>query len=82
MKRYIIITGICLLVAGIQAQEQINVSGVFPHLAMVGGHELRTEAGVGALFPWADRLWIVTYVAHVGSETGFGTNVKFKRTVI
>ena len=70
MKRYFFIIGICLCAISLQAQEQVNVSGVFPHLAMVGGHELRTEAGVGALFPWADRLWIVTYVAHVGSETG------------
>ena len=51
-----------------------NVSGVFPHLAMVADHSPRTEAGTGALFPWADRLWIVTYVAHM-EGTGSGTGL-------
>ena len=51
----------------------IEVSGVFPRLAMVADHSPRTEAGTGALMPWANRLWIVTYVAHTetsGSGTG------------
>ena len=53
--------------------QQLNASGVFPHLAMVADQTPRTEAGTGALFPWANRLWIVTYVAHMevsGSGTG------------
>lgn len=53
--------------------QQFNASGVFPHLAMVADQTPRTEAGTGALFPWADRLWIVTYVAHMeGSGSGTG----------
>lgn len=62
-----------LLCGSAGAQEQVNVSGVFPHLAMVADQSPRTEAGTGALFPWANRLWIVTYVAHLtpsGSGTG------------
>lgn len=50
-----------------------QVSGVFPDLALVAGHSPRTEAGIGAMMPWANRLWIVTYVAHLqrsGSGTG------------
>ncbi|MDB5297044.1 MAG: hypothetical protein JWO31_3027, partial [Phycisphaerales bacterium] len=50
-----------------------QVSGVFPHLAMVADAVPRTEAGTGALMPWAGRLWVVTYVAHLaasGSGTG------------
>ena len=46
----------------------MEVSGVFPGLAMVADHSPRTEAGTGALMPWADRLWIVTYVAHMESS--------------
>ena len=38
------------------SQQQINCSGVFPHLAMVADQTPRTEAGTGALFPWANRL--------------------------
>jgi len=55
-------------------REKINISGVFPHLAVKAGHlPARTETGIGALMPWANRLWFVTYVAHKqgsGSETG------------
>lgn len=56
------------------SQQQINCSGVFPHLAMVADQTPRTEAGTGALFPWANRLWVVTYVAHF-SATGSGTGL-------
>jgi hypothetical protein len=55
------------------SQEKAQVGGVFPHLAMTADHSPRTEAGTGALFPWADRLWVITYVAHLdrsGSGTG------------
>jgi len=58
----------------IHSQEQINVSGVFPHLAMTADHSPRTEAGTGALFPWANRLWVITYVAHL-NPTGSGTGL-------
>ncbi|MBD3265076.1 hypothetical protein GF373_00270 [bacterium] len=51
-----------------------QVSGVFPDLAMVADHQPRTEAGTGALLPWADRLWVVTYVAHM-KGTGSGTGL-------
>lgn len=52
----------------------VNVSGVFPHLAVVADAvPARTETGIGALMPWADRLWFVTYVAHKkGSGSGTG----------
>ena len=63
---------LCLLT--VNAQEHINVNGVFPHLAMVADHSPRTEAGTGALFPWANRLWAVTYVAHL-EQTGSGTGL-------
>ena len=38
-------------------------SGVYPHLAVTNGGA--TEAGIGAIMPWAGRLWYVTYPAHV-----------------
>lgn len=54
----------------------IEVSGVFPGLAMVADHSPRTEAGTGALMPWADRLWIITYVAHT-ETSGAGTGLYY-----
>ena len=75
--KYILIS--VLLVWGclnnkVLSQQQINCSGVFPHLAMIADQAPRTEAGTGALFPWANRLWVVTYVAHF-SATGSGTGL-------
>jgi len=54
--------------------QQFNASGVFPHLAMVADQVPRSEAGTGALFPWANRLWVITYVAHLESS-GAGTGL-------
>jgi len=54
-----------------QDKGRIQVGGVFPQLAIVSGHIPRTEAGIGALIPWAGRLWAVGYVAHIkGSGLG------------
>lgn len=52
----------------------LQISGVMPSLAMTPNHFPRTEAGTGALMPWANRLWIVTYVAHL-TRTGSGTGL-------
>jgi hypothetical protein len=52
---------------------RVNISGVFPHLAVVAEHTPRTETGIGALMPWANRLWFVTYVSSkAGSGGGTG----------
>ncbi|MDR1601629.1 MAG: hypothetical protein LBS42_04280 [Tannerella sp.] len=72
MKTYLSILFFCIAVSCF-SQENVQVGGVFPHLAMVADHSPRTEAGTGALFPWANRLWVITYVAHLdrsGSGTG------------
>ena len=57
-----------------KAQQPQNISGVIPSLSMTAGHLPRTEAGTGALMPWANRLWVVTYVAHM-TNTGSGTGL-------
>ncbi|MGB3327874.1 MAG: hypothetical protein WBA46_02905 [Thermomicrobiales bacterium] len=55
--------------------RQRQVSGVFPHLTAVADMAPnRTETGIGALMPWAGRLWFVTYVAHT-ARTGSGTGL-------
>lgn len=55
--------------------QRYNISGVLPHLAVKAEHfPARTETGIGALMPWADRLWFVTYVAHK-SGSGGGTGL-------
>ena len=55
--------------------EPINIGGTFPHLAVKATHlPTRSETGIGALMPWAERLWFVTYVAHK-TGTGGGTGL-------
>jgi hypothetical protein len=48
----------------------VSISGVVPRLAVKAHHTPRSETGIGALMPWADRLWFVTYVAHKSSSGG------------
>ena len=50
-------TGLCRLAA--QPRE---VSGIYPHLAMFNAEN---ECGTGAVVPWADRLWVITYGPHL-----------------
>lgn len=46
------------------ASNPPRFSGVYPHLAAMSTSY--SEAGIGAVVPWADRLWYVSYVAHKG----------------
>ncbi len=39
----------------------LQVSGIYPHLAFFNDG---AECGTGAVVPWADRLWAVTYSPH------------------
>ncbi len=41
--------------------DAIQVSGIFPHLA---AYDEEGECGTGAIVPWADRLWVVSYGEH------------------
>jgi len=46
-----------------------QISGVYPHLAALS--DSYSEVGIGAVVPWADRLWYVSYVSHkAGSGVG------------
>ncbi len=44
----------------------LKISGTYPQLAMFSGEG---EIGIGAVVPWADKLWFVTYPPH-GPEGG------------
>ena len=39
-----------------------QISGIYPHLAY---YNSEGECGAGAVVPWADRLWVVTYGPHL-----------------
>jgi hypothetical protein len=44
------------------APKPVQLSGVYPHLAYYNNEG---ECGTGAVVPWADRLWVVTYGPHL-----------------
>jgi len=44
-----------------ETESHRQVSGIYPHLAMYNGYG---ECGIGAIVPWADRLWVITYAPH------------------
>jgi len=50
-------------------QSTLQVSGVYPHLAaftesLTGSFPTNGECGIGAVVPWQDRLWMITYPPH------------------
>ncbi len=52
---------LCLALSSPILAEPVQLSGIYPHLAMFNEEG---ECGTGAVVPWADRLWIVTYAPH------------------
>jgi hypothetical protein len=57
------------------SSNHVNVSGVFPHLTVTADMApRRSETGIGALMPWAGRLWMVSYVSHL-ARSGSGTGL-------
>jgi len=52
----------------------INISGVIPHFSVKANPiPARSESGIGALMPWAGKLWLISYVSHKsGSGSGTG----------
>ncbi len=50
-----------ILAAFSHAADLRQVSGIYPHLAYFND---QGECGTGAVVPWADRLWLVTYSPH------------------
>jgi hypothetical protein len=65
---------VCILmtiVSMAQVTPPQSINGVFPKMAVVSGMADRSEAGIGALMNWANKLWAVGYVAHIkGSGPG------------
>ena len=47
--------------AALAAEKPPSFSGIYPHLAMFNGGN---ECGTGAVVPWANKLWVVTYAPH------------------
>lgn len=46
----------------VQHGKPVQVSGIYPHLAYYNNEG---ECGTGAVVPWAERLWVITYGPHL-----------------
>ena len=66
MKKCKLIVSVLLttvfITAFAQVRKPINVSGIYPSLAYFNKEG---ECGTGAVVPWADRLWVITYGPHL-----------------
>jgi hypothetical protein len=45
-----------------RAAEPVSISGIYPGLATFNNEG---ECGTGAVVPWADRLWVISYGPHL-----------------
>ncbi len=57
----LLLTAIVVATPTARTAERRCVSGVYPHLAM---YNTEGECGTGAVVPWAERLWVITYGPH------------------
>jgi hypothetical protein len=67
MKTKNFILALAVLVAGScntekKVTEPVSVSGIYPSLAYYNNEG---ECGTGAVVPWADKLWVITYGPHL-----------------
>ncbi len=52
---------VLLAAAAVSRAEPVQLSGIYPELAFFNNED---ECGTGAVVPWADRLWVITYAPH------------------
>ncbi len=63
MKSSLLLSVCSVLSVGLlSAQEPRSISGIYPSLAMFNDEG---ECGTGAVVPWQDRLWVITYGPHL-----------------
>ena len=74
------------LLSSCSSQEQKktvpdSISGIYPRLAYYNNEG---ECGTGAVVPWADRLWVITYGPHLpngSSDKLYSVSSDYQQTV-
>lgn len=62
-----------MLELGVSIGMPLSVNGIFPSLAMTADSTpTRSECGIGALMPWNEKLYAVTYLSVPGAGNGTG----------
>ncbi|MCX7887185.1 MAG: hypothetical protein N3B01_08060, partial [Verrucomicrobiae bacterium] len=69
MKRTVALltVGFACSLGQLSAAEPLSISGIYPHLTVFNGtgeFSRHGECGIGAVVPWAGRLWLITYPPH------------------
>ncbi len=68
MTRRIVSALAVVTAATLSAAEPLQVSGIYPHLTVFNSDPKREkpepECGLGAVVPWAGKLWSTTYTSH------------------
>ena len=67
MDKRFFVFGVCLFIftschKSEHTTKRLQISGIYPHLAYYNNEH---ECGTGAVVPWADRLWVITYGPHL-----------------
>ncbi|MVM38549.1 hypothetical protein GO730_14930 [Spirosoma sp. HMF3257] len=59
-----VVIGCVFAITTVKAQQPAypQFSGIYPHLAFYNNEG---ECGTGAVVPWANRIWVVTYGPHL-----------------
>ena len=76
MKLKYLIIGLTILMFSCKSSDhtihsfRLQFSGIYPHLAMYNNEG--TECGTGAIVPWSNSLWVVSY----GSSNPLGSSDK------
>lgn len=61
MKRFVAVVSLLAFCAAGAGAEPPSFGGRYPHLAVSNSSR---ECGIGAVVPWAGRLWLITYAPH------------------
>ena len=67
MKFFKLFVLVTCLAGSVPGAEPRGISGIYPHLAMFNDEG---ECGTGAVVPWADQLWVITYGPHLPFVVG------------
>lgn len=65
-KKHLVCAGVAALMLSCSSHETVvkttdSISGIYPRLAYYNNEG---ECGTGAVVPWGDKLWVVTYAPH------------------
>jgi hypothetical protein len=63
---YPVFTAITVESQAVRPATPLQISGIYPHLAVFNdtGAQQDNECGIGAVVPWAGKLWLLTYPPH------------------